>query len=392
MTPRHQHSVQALRPASRAVPCAQEAGVSLVEILVGLAIGLVLSLGLVVMLSGTSRNFKVQDDFARLQENGALALRYLSDDVRSAGFYGWAASVGSLDLAMRNALAIASDCGAAVNAPGAALNMELPMSVDNTLTAATVSAAYPCIIANDFLAGSPVIALRGAPGYRVWDRNSNDNLTDDIAAEPNFTNTLYVQSSPAQDPNTIIFRGQDYAALRAAGQHRSYTPAGGVGCAACEGPLFEYQSHVYYIRPCSRPTPPMTVCAPAGNDDGGRSIPTLVRHELVGMAMQMTPLVEGIERLVLLYGADDNQDGIPDRYTGNPAGLGESITSVRISVLVRTTSSVAGYDDSGKTYDLGGGITFTCTAGADCDFKRHVFTQTVQVRNCAQRRGLVGTC
>lgn len=392
MTPRRLPPVQAPLSAGRAAPRAREAGVSLVEVLVGLAIGMVLSLGLVFMLSNTSRNFKVQDDFARLQENGALALRYLADDVRTAGFYGWASSAGSLELAMRNALAITSDCGAAVNAPGAALNMETPMAVDNTLLPATVAAAYPCIDPGNFLAGSPVIALRGAPGYRVWDRNGNDNLSDDIAAEPNFANTLYVQSSPAQDPNTIIFRGGDYAALRAAGQHRSYTPAGGVGCAACEGPLFEYQSHVYYIRPCSRPTPPATVCAAAGSDDGGRSIPTLVRHELVGTAMQMTPLVEGIERLVLLYGADDNQDGIPDRYTGNPAGLGESITSVRISVLVRTTSSVAGYDDSGKTYSLGGGVNFTCTPGVDCDFKRHVFTQTVQVRNCAQRRGLVGTC
>ena len=108
--------------------------------------------------------------------------------------------------------------------------------------------------------------------------------------------------------------------------------------------------------------------------------------------MQLTPLVEGIERLTLLYGVDDNQDGIPDRYTDNPAGLGESITAVRIDVLVRTTTRTAGYDDSGKTYNLGGGATFNCTPGVDCDFKRHVFSQTVQVRNCAQRRGLVGTC
>ncbi|MBE7422839.1 MAG: PilW family protein [Zoogloeaceae bacterium] len=377
----------------RAVPGrAPQAGLSLVELMVGLAIGLVLSLGLVVMLSGTSRNFKVQDDFARLQENGALALRYLLDDVRTAGFYGWAASVGSIDPTLRAAIAIANDCGAAVNAPGAALNMELPISVDNTLTPASVAAAYPCITGNNFLSGSPVIALRGAPGYRVWDRNNNDNLLDDLTAEPNFANTIYVQSSPAQDPNTIIFQGSGYAALRASGQHRAYTPSSGVVCALCEGPVFEYQSHVYYIRPCSRPTPPATDCSPAGTDDGGRSIPTLVRHELVGTVMQLTPLVEGVERLTLLYGVDDNQDGIPDRYTGNPAGLGESITAVRIDVLVRTTTRTAGYDDAGKTYNLGGGVVFTCTPGVDCDFKRHVFSQTAQVRNCAQRRGLVGTC
>ncbi len=371
---------------------AAQSGLSLVEMMIGLAIGLVLSAGLLTLLANTSRSFKVQDDFARLQENGALTLRYLLDDVRMAGFYGWASSVGSLETTMRNAIAITSDCGAVVTASGAALNMELPISVDNALTPATVTAAYPCIAANNFLAGSPVIAMRGATGYRVWDRNANDNLTDDIAAETNFTNTLYVQSSPAQDPNTIIFKGSDYAALRAAGLNRAYTPGGGIVCAGCEGPVFEYQAHVYYVRPCSRPTAPATECSPAGTDDGGRSIPTLVRHELVGTTMQLTPLVEGVERLTLLYGQDTNQDGIPDRFTGNPAGLGDSITAVRLAVLVRTTATTPGFDDSNKTYDLGGGVTFTCTPGIDCNFKRHVFTQTVQVRNCAQRRGLVGTC
>ncbi|BBO21559.1 MAG: hypothetical protein DPW12_09920 [Rhodocyclaceae bacterium] len=383
------------RPFNRSAPARlrrNAIGLSLVELMVSLAIGLVISLGLVVMLSGTSRNFKVQDDFARLQENGALAMRYLLDDVRVAGFYGWASSVGSIDTALRSTIAISNDCGAAVTAPGAALNMELPISVDNTRTPANVAAAYPCITGNNFMNGSPVIALRGAPGYRVWDRNGNDNLLDDLTAEPNYASTIYVQSSPAQEPNTIIFRGSNYAALRAAGQHRAYTPGSGVVCALCEGPMFEYQAHVYYLRPCSRPTPPATDCSPAGTDDGGRSIPTLVRHELAGTSMQLTPLVEGIERLTLLYGVDDNQDGIPDRYTDNPAGLGESITAVRIDVLVRTTTRTAGYDDSGKTYNLGGGATFNCTPGVDCDFKRHVFSQTVQVRNCAQRRGLVGTC
>lgn len=367
-------------------------GVSLIELMIGMAIGLVVGAGLLIILSNTSRSFKVQDDFARLQENGALALRYLLDDVRQAGFYGWAATAGSIDLAMRSALTITGDCGTAVTAPGAALNMELPIAVDNTQTPATVTAAFPCIDANNFLPGSPVIALRGATGYRVWDRNANDNLSDDIAAEANFTNTIYVQSSPAQDPNTIIFRGSQYAALQSGGLNRAYTPGSGVGCTNCEGPVFEYQAHVYYIRPCSRPTAPATQCSPAGTDDGGRSIPTLVRHELVGTGMQITPLVEGVERLAMLYGVDNNRDGIPETFTANPAGLADTITAFRLAVLVRTTEATPGFDDSGKTYHLGDGVTFTCTPGVNCNFKRHVFTQTVQVRNCAQRRGLVGTC
>ena len=354
------------------LPGKDQRGLSLIELMVGLTVGLVISLGLFALVAGTSSAFKVQDDFARLQENGTTALRYLVDDIRMAGFYGLATDSQSvhLDSAILAAAGIdgiSDDCAAGTPSPPWSLNLLQPIDVESGLTQASVHAALPCIQSNDFAAGNAsVIILRGASGTAV--------PAADLDA-----NTLYVQSSPTQDPNTILFRGSKFADLKAAGHTRTFTNGD-------DFPIFEYQTHVYYLRPCSRPAPPATTCSNLLNDDGGRSIPTLVRHQLVGSTLQLVPLVEGIERINLLYGIDSNNDGVVEQFTATPADWSQ-VVAVRVFVLVRTTTATTGYSDANKSYDLGGGVTFACTPNVDCNFRRHVFSQLASMRNCAQRRG-----
>lgn len=343
-------------------------GLTLIELMVSLAISLVLLLGLTLLFSSTSLSFRVQDEFARLQENGTAALRYLGDDLRMAGFYGNGTSVASVKLDNLPTIAAADDCGAEVAGPPArpfALDLSVPIAVSSGQTPGTVTAAFPCIAAANFYPGSPVIVLRGASGSIIAALNDE---------------TIYVQSSPTQEPNTIVFRGDDYKALRDANQARMLK-------GNKDAPIFEYQTHVYYIRPCSRPTGGVAAkrLCQAG-DDGGHPIPTLVRQEIANQEMQETPLVEGIERLNLSYGLDANGDGIPDQYAAAlAAGDWSQVIAVRITALVRSAAVIAGQNDSGKTYDLGGGASFSCAAGS-CSYLRQVYSQTVQLRNCALRR------
>lgn len=367
-------------------PLAAARGLSLVELLIAMAIGMVLALGLTMILANTSRSFRVQDDFSRLLDAGTAAVRYLADDVRMAGFYGTAGSIASVDFASGGIAAITNDCGAVIAGPPLrpwALDTGTPVDVRGGLTQATVNATFPCIDGNNFQPGSPVIVLRGALGYRVPDANGDGNLADDLLAEPNHVDTIYVQSLPNQDPNTVLFTGGNFATLKGSGLTRSFPNGDDAG-------IFEYQAHVYYIRPCSRPAPPATSCNAPGAD-GGQPIPTLVRHELVGDEMRAVPLAEGIERISLLYGIDIDADGIPNRFVAAP-GDWTQVVAVRVAVLARSIQPVAGHDDSGKVYDLGEGAPFACTPGANCNFKRHVFTQTVGIRNCGVRRGATGAC
>ncbi len=372
---------------------AGQGGLTLIEMMVALAISLALMLGLTTLFSSVSLSFRVNDESARLQENGTAALRYLISDLRNAGFYGIGTSSLSVDPASVAGITINPDCGPL----GTALDLSVPLSVTKGLNPGNVHASFPCIDGANFYPGSPVIVVRGATGTAISAPTGGtiDGAGGPLQSQPNYSNTLYVQGS-TQDPNTVLFFGSAYHALRLAGRSRALKDG-------TDAPAFEYQTHVYYIRPCSRPSGAAgTRCTVS--DDGGAPIPTLVRQELAGSALQEVALVEGIEALALSYGIDNADalgnpygpgaipDGIPDQYTSAaPADWG-LVTAARISVRVRSLAPVAGQDDSAKRYDLGDGAAPYQCADNDCRYLRQIYAQSAQLRNCAMRRQGGGLC
>jgi type IV pilus assembly protein PilW len=393
--------VSLIRPtaASASLRRRRTSGLSLVELLVGMTVGLFLTLGLMVMMTGTSRGFKVQDEFARMQEGGVEALRYIGDSLRLAGFYGWNGSPGGATSIALPSLAPGSgqeidtlnDCGSANNLPTAnwALHVGSPLFGRIGLTPAAINSIFPCIVADNFLdfPNHQILVVRGSNASQVADPATPGDLSDAI-----FDNErLYVQADPSRG---IVFRGGAgrFTALKAVGETARVTNAAG---AVVDAPVFEYQAHVYYVRPCTRPTTPPSCAA---TDDGGLPIPTLVRQQLVGRTMTELALVPGVERIGYVYGIDEvnnnptrSWDGVPDRYETNPtAAQWPNVVTVRVSVLMRSAAPIIGHDDSSKRYDLTSGIlpAFTCSplVQNDCAYRRHVFHQTFQVRNIAMRR------
>lgn len=65
-----------------------EAGFSLVELLLALALGLVVVTGIVQLFVGNSRTYEVLTGQARMQENARFALEFISQAARSAGHFG----------------------------------------------------------------------------------------------------------------------------------------------------------------------------------------------------------------------------------------------------------------------------------------------------------------
>lgn len=66
-------------------PAGSLAGFSLLEIMIALTLGLLLSIGIMTLFSGTSRTNKLQDGLARLQENGRFAVTRMEQDLRMFG-------------------------------------------------------------------------------------------------------------------------------------------------------------------------------------------------------------------------------------------------------------------------------------------------------------------
>lgn len=355
----------------------RQAGLTLVELMVALTIGLFLTLGLMGIMSDTSRSFKIQDDFARMQENAVSGLRYITDTLRHTGFYGSMAATATLEQ-YGTIGAITNDCGNT-------LTTTVPIFGYAALTTTNVNATVPCVKAVNFQNG-PVLIARLASGMPVADPNGDGNFADGIAAQAGYANTLYVQSNVTSG---AVVKGSDYASYVAAGAVRRLA-------SGAQFPVFPYQMHVYYIRPCSRPTGGAASDECRTTDDSGRPVPTLVRQELQGTTMVERPLAEGVERISVLYGLDSlplpDGDGVADRFVADPLSVASDgwarVVAVRVTLLVRSPTPVAGYDDSSKSYDLNGDGTpdFRCTA-AECAYKRAVFSQVIQVRNLAFRRG-----
>jgi len=61
------------------------AGFTLLEIMIALTLGLLLSIGILSLFSATSNTNRVQDGLARLQENGRYAVSRMESDLRMAG-------------------------------------------------------------------------------------------------------------------------------------------------------------------------------------------------------------------------------------------------------------------------------------------------------------------
>lgn len=66
----------------RKAQIARQSGFTLIELLVALALGLLVSIGIVALFQSTSNTNRAQDALARLQENGRFAVNRLVDDVR----------------------------------------------------------------------------------------------------------------------------------------------------------------------------------------------------------------------------------------------------------------------------------------------------------------------
>jgi type IV pilus assembly protein PilW len=370
----------------RTLRLARQRGLTLVELMVALTIGLFLTLGLMLMMSDSSRTFKIQDDYARMQENAVSSLRYVADSLRHTGFFGHLAITDTLELFGAIGTIDAPNCGNA-------FTTNVPLFGYSGLTPASVTGTVPCIASANFQAG-PVLITRLATGTAVADSLAPLGfLTAELAAIAATTpHALYVQTGTG---NGTIFRAADYGSLTSSPRLQTY-PNGH------HAPVFPYQMHVYYIRPCSRPAG--ATCS--ATDDSGRPIPTLVRQEIEtyagGNRWVERPLAEGVERLGLLYGLDlnpaPNGDGIADRYVADPLTVSPDgwtrVVSIRVTLLVRSPTVISGYDDSSKNYDLNGdGVAdFNCndvvaTEPQACAYKRALFSQVLQVRNVAFRRG-----
>lgn len=359
----------------------RQQGLSLVELMVSLTIGLILMAGLSLLFVESSRSHRELSEASKQIENGRYALQLLSDDLHLAGFYGQFADVSLIPTP-----AVAPDpCQVASTD---VMYDALPIHIQGY--AAANFAAKPAVSA---LCAAFLTAANLQHGSDVFIIRRADTtvLAQGVSTATN--NEVYIQASATAE----IQKGLGNVitnASKANGDAATILSKGGAAA-----PIRKYRVHVYFVAPCSMPAGGGSICTGA-NDDGGSPIPTLKRLELSvdssgDTAMNVISLVEGIEMLKIDYGVDllpnpnpvnTVGDGAPEipfvRAPATPANWAD-VMGANLYILSRNPKLTAGFADT-KAYAMG--LAGNYAPGGS--FKRHLYSASVRLTNPSMRREL----
>ena len=316
-------------------------GFTLVELLVAMLLGIMLSAGMVTAYLSTKQSAFYQDQLARMQENGRLAVWLLSREVVMAGFF-----AGLMAPHTQTPAAEIAQCGATKWV----LNIALPLDhVDNhergTTPVATGAGVLSCLHGDQIKDGTDIL------------------LVQRTAAEPSLSH-----GSPAGRLGVSRVKSWYLRVQEGAPAGWEWHAPAGLGEAVASDPQANYWkglSRIFYVRTFSNP------------DDKLADMPTLCVETIAGNAMESRCLVEGIEDLQFEFGIDSNGDGVPDRYLEAPSqNQIRNAVTVRIHLLVRSIASIPGWVDE-KNYMLGRKYL----ASRRDRYIRRVLSTTVLLRN-----------
>jgi len=338
-------------------------GMTLVELMVGLVIGLMIVGVVITVFVNANRNFRQDQLIGRMQESARYAMRTIATDLSMVGFWGPLIDSSAVNAQIRNCetgsdpadatkcggffensvLAVADDCGPGTGATAPAnwaYDMSRFVEVANESSADDAENTFVCIDNAEFLADTDILAIKRLRG-RPLDATRGDD----------------------DDDGKVFLRTNGDAAMILQYDHETAAPSGAED--------WEYLVHIYYIQDYFK--------------SDSDAIPTLFRKKLsagIGMDTETGGVAQGIEYVHVMFGIDRIDappDGVPDYYISNPgAAEMRAAVTAKIYVLARSINPDPLYTNS-KSYQLGD-VTKSYADNPD-NFYRRVFTTTVQLRN-----------
>jgi len=337
----------------------REAGLTLIEIMIAITISLVLLSGVMQIFLSSKQTYRIQNATSRLQENSRFAMRFLTRDIRMAGYSG--CSGGSL--VPNNIVDLDGDGvpDPVSNFAGDGLegyeytNLPLALTSANTLTAAEVLPDTDIIV---ILKGSTTdVQLTG----NMTADNANIQIATLSAVAAGFTaaDILFVSDCSAADVFSIT--NVSNAGGKTTMAHSSANNTGPKLSKAygTDATVMKLEKIAYYT----------------GLNTNG--YPALFRRYMEGANMITEELVEGVESLQFQYGEDTTGDGHANRYVNatNVTNFA-NVVAVRIGLLMHTQEEINPAADT-NTYQV---LDFLVDP-TDDRRSRHIFTNTSKLRN-----------
>lgn len=304
-------------------------GISLVELLVAMVVGLIILLAASEVMVSNSRTRGEVERTGRQIENGIFALQLLEDDISNAGFWG----------------------ETTVGASGT-----LPPLCPTALTDLNDAMGY---------------AMQAAVAGEATCASGMKTDTESIAVRR--ASTCALGTTNCQAENSALPYVQVPACITGANMGEAQLATGTssltgqrIDCAT-PAPIYRYISRIYYVT----------------DDDELARMELTLDSGVLGY-VSSGPLVEGIEALHFSYGIDGDGDGRVDAYTDTPTAAEQGdIASVRLWLVARNLAPTPSYTDE-RTYSLGG-AEYEVPA-AFVGHKRQVYSTTITLRNVAGAR------
>lgn len=343
------------------------AGLSLIELMIAVVIGVILLVGIVQIFISSRATYSHEEGLARVQEGGRFGMEFVTGDIRMAGYMGCNsslpnASVNRIALPSTTAYQMLSGGlrGYRYTGSGTALSDWTPALPSDYFTAGEVRA------------GTDVVVIQRAS---TLDTNLTGNMGV-VNANIQILTTAAVQNEISAHDILII------SDCTAADIFRATNTSSGSGKTTIAHSSSNNSSN-NLSKPYDTRAQLMKLVSRAyfiGTGTGGE--PALMRKELTNAAATSPiitqELVEGVQDMRILYGVDTDstKDYVPNQYV-SPGSVTDwtKVVSIRLALLLRTTTNVTGTDT--QTYTLN-----NATVGPFNDNRRrHVFTSTVKVRN-----------
>ena len=399
-------------------------GVSLIELMVALAIGSLLVLGLVEVFSASRTAYQLSEGLSRVQENSRFAMDYIQRDFRMGGHMGCVndqsrflpenaigprSSMASTFLAPADQLA-ETYAGSGGNLVPDALRFDLPVQgyeangtaagdpfslpatpvINNSAAAWTPQIPLALSTAlNNRIAGSDILVLRqfSPRGAQVTTFTPGDPTAVIQVPVAQFANLVEDQADPglfgiADCTSAGVFSATAtnpaLGTITVSSTGANLSPmAGAEPYVAGQAFVYVAQTIVYYVGLTNPPAPAPRVpalyrlrytMAP------GAAVPTFVSEELV----------EGIESMQLQYGVDSFVAGRPSGNMGTTVVAGgvtdwRRVGAVQVGLVARSVNPAAATQrDAGVAKLSALGVTFT--SPNDGRF-RTVYENTIAMRN-----------
>ncbi len=387
------------RPLSASRMHPREKGFSLVELMIGSAIGLIILAALSYVLVSNVQSRTELERGSRQMESGRFSLATLVEEIQLAGFYGeyFPASVG---------MTTPDPCANKLNEMGFAdanyrWNTTAPVVTQVPAGlfgfAETVAASANCApYLTTRKAGTDVLVVRRASTETIAIDTNEDSAADaNVTLEDGSTDTYaslgkgyYLQASNCSE----IGAATEFAFVMDKDTSRFLLHKGiqkGTPASCTTGilnGLRKYIVRIFYISTCND-------CS--GTGDG---IPTLKMRELSPAAticdadpavacgtFTERAIADGIENLQIEYGIDSTLDGVPDTFVAAPAATDwQNAVAVKVFLLARNIEQSTGYVNT-KTYALSSDGSVVFTAPSD-KYRRHLYSATAKANNLAGRR------